>query len=292
VIVGTGSHASGLFFICGKPQAAQRSKDMSVANLLNERVACPGFRALVRRTTGRGGTAAVIVALSCGAWLGSVAAVSAEQGASSSSTRSIVASSGDGESVSPSDRSSARTVTPRTPTPHIDLGPPPSPDAARTTPSPEPDGYRIDGYREPVPATLTGARRVLSPEEAVELWQSGTAVFIDVYPRAPKPPNLPAGTIWREPTHQTIENAVWVPNVGYGTVSDAIDAYFKRQLEELSAGDRDKAIVFFCLRNCWMSWNAAKRAISYGYSNVMWFPDGTDAWQEIGQFMEDALPRP
>jgi PQQ-dependent catabolism-associated CXXCW motif protein len=292
MIVGTERHAAGLSFCCGEPMAAQRSKDMSVASPLNERVAYPRFQAVGCRMKRRGPTAAVIFAFSCGAWLWTVTAVSAEHGAPPPPQPSHTASAGDGESVSPADGSSARPGTPRTPTPHIDLGPPPSADAAKTTPSPEPDGYRIDGYREPVPATLTGARRVLSPEEAVELWQSGTAVFIDVYPRAPKPPNLPAGTIWREPTHQTIENAVWVPNVGYGTVSDAIDAYFKRQLEELSAGDRDKAIVFFCLRNCWMSWNAAKRAISYGYSNVMWSPDGTDAWQEIGQFMEDALPRP
>jgi rhodanese-related sulfurtransferase len=31
-----------------------------------------------------------------------------------------------------------------------------------------------------------------------------------------------------------------------------------------------------------MSWNAAKRALEYGYTNVMWFRDGTDGWQELG----------
>lgn len=156
-------------------------------------------------------------------------------------------------------------------------------------PSPEPVGYRIDGYRDPVPATLTGAK-VLGHADALAVWQSKTAVFIDVYPHAPKPPNLPAGTLWRETTHQSIENAKWVPNVGYGVLSADIEAYFKRQLETLSGGDKAKPLVFFCLRNCWMSYNAGKRALSYGYSNVMWFRDGSDAWQEMGQLVVDAVP--
>ena len=31
-----------------------------------------------------------------------------------------------------------------------------------------------------------------------------------------------------------------------------------------------------------MSWNAAKRALSWGYSNVAWYPDGTDGWRTPG----------
>ena len=64
---------------------------------------------------------------------------------------------------------------------------------------PEPDGYRTENYRAPVPATLAGAR-VLTTAEAEAIWRAGTAVFVDVLPRAPKPQDLPAGTIWRERT--------------------------------------------------------------------------------------------
>ena len=39
-----------------------------------------------------------------------------------------------------------------------------------------------------------------------------------------------------------------------------------------------------------MSWNAAKRALTYGYTNVSWFPDGTDGWQEIGLPVVDVKP--
>ena len=165
------------------------------------------------------------------------------------------------------------------------------PAAIKAPTVPEPTDYRMDEYRKPVPATLKGAK-VLSPDQASELWTKNAAVFIDVYPKAPKPDNLPAGTFWREPTHQSIENAKWVPNVGYGTLGAPIEDYFKHQLEALSGGDKAKPLVFFCLRNCWMSWNAGKRAMTYGYSNVMWFSEGTDAWQEIGQPVVEARPEP
>lgn len=156
-------------------------------------------------------------------------------------------------------------------------------------PSPEPDAYRTDDYRKPVPATLKGAI-VLSPAQALDLWTRKAAIFIDVYPRAPKPPNLPAGTLWREPPHFTIENAKWLPNVGYGVLSPEHEAYFVHGLQKLSGGDVAKPLVFFCLRNCWMSWNAARRAIAHGYTAVHWFPDGSDAWQEIGQLVTEAQP--
>jgi PQQ-dependent catabolism-associated CXXCW motif protein len=162
---------------------------------------------------------------------------------------------------------------------------------AAAHPPSEPDGYRTDHYRSPVPLTLKGAR-VLSDDEAMKIWAAKSAIFIDVYPHPPKPPNLPRGTLWRETTHQSIENAVWLPNVGYGVLSHASDAYFRRNLESLTHGDKAKQLVFFCLRNCWMSWNAAKRALSYGYTNVDWYSDGTDGWQEAGGLVDNVRPLP
>jgi len=156
---------------------------------------------------------------------------------------------------------------------------------------PEPDGYRTDDYRSPVPKTLTGAR-VIGAEEAEGLLRDGKAVFIDVYPRAPKPPNLPAGTVWRDPTHMTIAGAHWLPNVGYGVLSPEFESYFKTRLAALTGNDMTKPVVFYCLKNCWMSWNAGKRALSWGYANVIWFAEGTDAWQEAGNDLVKATPVP
>lgn len=155
----------------------------------------------------------------------------------------------------------------------------------------EPEDYRTDDYRSPVPKTLEGAR-VIDGEEAEGIVKEGKALLIDVYPQAKKPPNLPKGTIWRDPTHRTIEGAHWLPNVGYGVLSDEFETYFKTRLETLTKKDLGREVVFFCLRDCWMSWNAAKRALSWGYTNVTWFPDGTDAWQELGHDLVKATPVP
>lgn len=156
---------------------------------------------------------------------------------------------------------------------------------------PEPDGYRLEDYRKPVPATLTGARGVLTASTANQLRDQG-GVFIDVYPRAPKPPNLPASTLWREPPHRSIDGASWLPNVGYGVLADHVRAYFEANLAKLTGSDRTKPVVFFCLRDCWMSWNAAKRAIAMGYTSVYWFPEGTDAWEEHGYPIVIVSPTP
>ena len=167
--------------------------------------------------------------------------------------------------------------------PHADV--PPAP-AAPSTPPPEPQDYRLDDYRKPVPLTLNGAK-VLTADAAADLWNTNAAIFIDVYPQAPKPPNLPAGTFWRDPVHRSIEGAHWLPNVGYGALSATLEEYFRTRLERLTGGNRDSPLVFFCLKDCWMSWNAAKRALEFGYRNVMWFRDGTDGWQELGYPLVD-----
>jgi PQQ-dependent catabolism-associated CXXCW motif protein len=156
---------------------------------------------------------------------------------------------------------------------------------------PEPHDYRTDGYRMPVPRTLKGAT-VIDADAAEKLIKNNAAVFIDVYPRAPKPPNLPAGTIWRDPPHASIPGAHWLPNVGYGVLSPDFESYFRTRLEKLTGNDKAKPIVVFCLKDCWMSWNAAKRALSWGYTSVTWFPEGTDGWQDIGNDLTPASPVP
>ncbi|MFV0367910.1 MAG: PQQ-dependent catabolism-associated CXXCW motif protein [Hyphomicrobiaceae bacterium] len=155
----------------------------------------------------------------------------------------------------------------------------------------EPADYRINDYRSPVPSTLQGAR-VVDAAGAQELLTGEQAILVDVYPQAPKPPGLPAGTIWRTPKHTSIAGAVWLPNVGYGKLAEEPENYFRKSLERLSSGNKHKTLIFFCLRDCWMSWNAAKRAMEWGYSNVVWFPDGVDGWRELGNRVADVNPEP
>jgi PQQ-dependent catabolism-associated CXXCW motif protein len=155
--------------------------------------------------------------------------------------------------------------------------------------APEPEGYRTDNYRAPVPATLSGAR-VLATGEAEAIWRAGAAVFIDVLPHAPKPQNLPAGTIWREKPRLNIPGSVWLPDTGYGTLAAATEDYLRHGLARASGGNSATLLVIYCLTDCWMSWNAAKRALSYGYRNVAWYPEGTDGWQRADLPVAESQP--
>jgi len=157
--------------------------------------------------------------------------------------------------------------------------------------APEPEGYRTDNYRAPVPATLAGAR-VLATGEAEAIWRAGAGVFIDVLPHAPKPQNLPAGTIWREKPRLNIPGSIWLPDTGYGALAAATDDYLRHGLARASGGNRATLLVIYCLADCWMSWNAAKRALSYGYRNVAWYPEGTDGWQRADLPVAESQPEP
>lgn len=162
--------------------------------------------------------------------------------------------------------------------------------AAQENP-PEPEGYRTDNYRASVPATLVGAH-VLATDEAEAIWRSGTGVFIDVLPRPPKPQNLPAGTIWREKPRLNIPGSIWLPDTGYGTLAAATEEYLRHGLARASGGNNAALLVIYCQADCWMSWNAAKRALSYGYSNVAWYPEGTDGWERANLPVAVSQPEP
>lgn len=154
---------------------------------------------------------------------------------------------------------------------------------------PEPTGYRGEPYRAPVPATLAGGE-VIGDAEAHALWESHAAVFIDALPHTPRPAGLPEGTIWHEKPHLSIPGALWLPDTGYEALAPETLAYLLHGLETATAGELDAPLVFFCKADCWMSWNAAKRAIENGYSRVMWYPKGVDGWAEAGWPLEPVEP--
>ena len=155
----------------------------------------------------------------------------------------------------------------------------------------EPDDYRMEDYRAPTPATLKGAR-VLTTVEAADLWRAGGAVFIDVMPRPPRPTGLPADTIWHDKPRHNIPGSIWLPDTGYGALAAATEDYLRSGLARASGGEQTKLLVIYCQRDCWMSWNAAKRALAYAYRNVAWFPDGSDGWQDAGLPLAEAEPAP
>ena len=152
----------------------------------------------------------------------------------------------------------------------------------------EPNTYRIDDYRAPTPETLRGARVATTADVAV-LWRQGAA-FVDVLPRAPRPANLPVGTLWRDRPHRNIPGSVWLPDTGYGALAAVTERYFEAGLQQATGGDRGKPLVIYCQRACWMSWNAARRAVAMGYTDVVWYPDGTDGWEEAKLPFAEASP--
>lgn len=153
----------------------------------------------------------------------------------------------------------------------------------------EPPGYRMDEYKAPVPDTLQGAK-VVTTEEAEALWRKKGALFIDVMPETPKPANLPAGTIWRDKVRKDIPGSIWLANVGYGAIPGETADYFRQGLASATASDKSRPILFYCMTNCWMSWNAAKRAIEWGYSSVIWYPSGADGWESAKLPLEEKRP--
>jgi PQQ-dependent catabolism-associated CXXCW motif protein len=155
----------------------------------------------------------------------------------------------------------------------------------------EPEGYRTEEYRAPVPETLTGAR-VLSTADAESILRAKTGIFLDVLPRPPKPLNLPTSTIWRDKPRLNIPGSVWLPDTGYGQLAEATENYLRQGLVRITGGNHQALIVVYCQANCWMSWNAAKRILSYGYSNVAWYPDGTDGWERANLPMVESKPEP
>ena len=70
-------------------------------------------------------------------------------------------------------------------------------------------------------------------------------------------------------------------------------AYFDDSLAELTGGDPARPLVFYCDANCWMGYNAAKRAVrELGYRNVYWYPEGVQGWRERRARAGQAEPVP
>ncbi|MFD1914415.1 PQQ-dependent catabolism-associated CXXCW motif protein [Halodurantibacterium flavum] len=140
----------------------------------------------------------------------------------------------------------------------------------------EPEGFRGPPYRAPVPDTVLGTPG-LSLDEAQALHAGGVA-FVDVLPATTRPDGLPEGTIWRSPPHDTIPGAHWVPGIGYEALAPETERWMAAVLDRISGGDRSAPMVFFCKSDCWMSWNATRRARLMGYDGARWFPEGSEGW--------------
>lgn len=121
----------------------------------------------------------------------------------------------------------------------------------------------------PTPTSIPGGRVITTPEllQLLNNPNSGVIVF-----------DVLGG-------NQRLPNAVdAVAASAGGTFSDRTQRGFERQLEGLTSGRKDAPMVFYCSSiYCWMSYNAALRAINAGYSQVYWYRGGLQAWDHMAQ---------
>ena len=152
-------------------------------------------------------------------------------------------------------------------------------------------GYRISRYRAPTPETAPGATTI-TVDEVKGIIRRERAVLIDAMPGEGAGADPKTGE-WRlVKTRAHIPGSVWLPDVGRGRLTPAMESYFKANLDRLTGGDRARALIIYCVADCWMGWNAAKRAASYGYTHIYWFPDGTDGWRDWAGDLVPATPVP
>lgn len=124
-------------------------------------------------------------------------------------------------------------------------------------------------YSAPTPLSIPLATRLTTEHLKHLLQEESAPVLIDVA----------SGD-----GHRTLPEAYWVPGAGRGAnFIDEVQASLTTLLEKLTRGDKQRALVFFCVNTqCWLSYNAALRATAAGYLKVYWYRGGIEAWRAAG----------
>lgn len=150
-------------------------------------------------------------------------------------------------------------------------------------------GYRTDRYRAPIDRPLEGGRAV-SIAEVDRLLADGAAL-IDVMPARAGFDSETGRWLLVEP-RANIPGSVWLPDVGRGALEPRLAAYFEGSLRRLRAEAPNRPLIFYCMSDCWMSWNAVKRAGALGFRDLYWYPDGTDGWRDANRALVPGDPWP
>ncbi|MBX3635569.1 MAG: hypothetical protein KF683_09325 [Rubrivivax sp.] len=138
-----------------------------------------------------------------------------------------------------------------------------------------PAGLHTGPMHGATPASLPGGRLVTT-RELVALLRGGAKgrpLVFDVLGGAEKLP----GALMAVPAHQA------------GGFDDAVQQEFGRFLQQVTQGRAERPLVFYCASTqCWMSYNAALRAVRLGYRQVLWYRGGIEAWKHAGQPLQAA----
>jgi PQQ-dependent catabolism-associated CXXCW motif protein len=122
-------------------------------------------------------------------------------------------------------------------------------------------------FHAPTPNQIPGGQ-VITTKGLLPLLQQGMQVH--VFDVLGGPESLPNAI-----------SAAWAAQPG--SFDDATQQQMAQMLSQVTGGQTDAPLVFYCLSaECWMSYNAALRAIRLGYRNVLWYRGGIEAWKSAG----------
>jgi PQQ-dependent catabolism-associated CXXCW motif protein len=149
------------------------------------------------------------------------------------------------------------------------------------------DGYRQTQYRSPTPPSIDGAQTLDTAALQALLEAQPDVVLVDVY----RSQWLAGRFIDSEP-HTNLPGSLWLANTGDGNLQPEWARYFSDNLAHASQGNLERPIVFYCRSDCWLGWNATRRAHALGYKTLYWYRDGVDGWEQAGLPLYPATPKP
>ncbi len=152
--------------------------------------------------------------------------------------------------------------------------------------------YRGLPYRAPTTQIPPdGVKRISAAKLEQALNAKVSLVLIDVYGAIFREESLDFDGEWLVSSpRKNIPGSVWLPNVGKQSLKPVVEKYYRNQLTELTDNNRASLLVIYCMEDCWMSWNAAKRAHEWGYTNVRWFREGVDGWTDNNWALQNSEP--
>ena len=122
----------------------------------------------------------------------------------------------------------------------------------------------------PTPTSIPGGQ-VITTDRLLSLYQQGQQNGLLVFHVLGPGPTLPMA-----------QNAA--PASQAGSFNDQTQREFGQYLAQVTKGNKAQPLVFYCQSTqCWMSYNAALRAINMGFSQVYWYRGGIEAWQQVQQ---------
>lgn len=121
----------------------------------------------------------------------------------------------------------------------------------------------------PTPASIPGGQ-LITTKGLIELMDRGQRPFLLLDTLGGQ--EIIPGAVYAVPAHQA------------GSFNDQTQREFGGFLQQMTNGDRQTPLVLYCeSTQCWMSYNAALRAINLGYTNVLWYRGGIEAWKAAGR---------